>query len=124
LNYLELPDKPFCTQEQVLAGTWVKYNNNSGMVMREEGTPNHDVIQAFSHWTYEFTRANIMIVDCQGVYDNRGKIFTLSDPAVHCKDVTRFGGTNLGKDGFKRFFKTHICNDICSHLSLTMPTFD
>jgi hypothetical protein len=108
LNYLELPDKPFCTQEQVLTGTWVKYNNNSGMVMREEGTPNHDVIQAFSHWTYEFTRANIMIVDCQGVYDERGNTFTLSDPAVHCKDVTRFGGTNLGKEGFKMFFKTHI----------------
>jgi hypothetical protein len=38
---------------------------------------------------------------------------------VHCVDILRFGGNNMGVTGFKRFFKTHRCNSYCRELSLT-----
>ena len=59
-----------------------------------EGT-NHDVIQAFSHWTHHITEGTMIVVDCQGVYTKATNSFMLTDPALHCKDVTRFGGTNV-----------------------------
>jgi Fe2+ transport system protein B len=40
------------------------------------------------------------------VHDAASNTFTLTDPAVHCKDVLRFGATNLGTSGFEHFFKT------------------
>lgn len=123
VQYLERPGAPFCTQEALLAaGTWVKYNNNSGMVLRKDGSAPHDVIQTFSHWTYHRTGGELMIVDCQGVYNAGDSSFVLTDPAVHCQDILRFGGTNLGKEGFKRFFKSHKCNAYCAELGLSMPT--
>ena len=57
------------------------------------------------------------VVDLQGV-KNGGWIFRLTDPVIHCKDVTRFGRTNLGEKGMERFFTTHKCNEICSLMDL------
>jgi len=124
VQYLERPGTPFCTQEQVLpVDEWHKYNNNSGMVLRKEGVE-HGIVQTFSHWSYTHSGGELMIVDCQGVYHSPTNTFKLTDPAVHCKDVLRFGGTNLGKDGFIRFFKSHECNAHCRKLGLTKPKFE
>jgi hypothetical protein len=47
---------------------------------------------------------------------------TSADPAIHCIDeVPRFGDTNLKQSGMDGFFKSHVCNDICRALRLTMP---
>ena len=97
LQYLERPDTPYCTQEVALEGVWEKYNNNHGLVISNptpDGT-DHDVIQAFSHWTHYVTDGQMVVVDCQGVFNKSKNAFLLTDPALHCKDVTRFGGTNV-----------------------------
>ena len=104
-------------------GAWEKYNNNHGLVTvnpTTQGT-NHDVIQAFSHWTYQITNGHIMVVDVQGVFDKARNLFHLTDPALHCKDVLRFGATNLHKGGFDRFFETHVCNTCCAEMGLLKP---
>eukprot|EP01006_Ploeotia_vitrea_P030947 TRINITY_DN63263_c1_g2_i1.p1 TRINITY_DN63263_c1_g2~~TRINITY_DN63263_c1_g2_i1.p1 ORF type:complete len:681 (+),score=10.69 TRINITY_DN63263_c1_g2_i1:82-2124(+) len=120
LQYLERHETPYCTQEIALDGVWEKYNNNHGLVISNptpQGT-NHDIIQAFSHWTHTITEGTMIVVDCQGVFNKSKNAFLLTDPAIHCKDVTRFGGTNLHVSGISRFFATHKCNSCCKALSL------
>lgn len=68
-----------------------------------------------------------MIVDLQGVImtDTKGrKRIMLTDPAIHCTDLLRFGRTNLGEEGMKAFFSRHVCNEICQKLGLIVPTSD
>ncbi|KAK0747732.1 hypothetical protein B0T21DRAFT_379721 [Apiosordaria backusii] len=88
-------------------GVYVKYNNNGGYV--KEDTPNDSfnrVAQAFSHFTFERSWGNFMVVDLQGV----GNLLT--DPVVHTRDPNRFklNDLNMNSDGFKFFFATHFCN--------------
>ena len=45
----------------------------------------------------------------QGVARDDG--YVLTDPCIHCKD-DRFGTTNFGEVGIKRFFRTHQCNQV------------
>ena len=101
--------------EPFIEGTYVKYNNNCGYV--NEDSPNNEfnkAAQAFSHFTFERSQGSFLVSDLQGV----GRLLT--DPAIHTLDPERFklAETNLGKEGFKFFFATHVCNDICSKLGL------
>ena len=110
--------KPFyCSQEPLIEGPYVKYNSNNGFVNKDEYASS---LNAFSHWTYQVTDHYLMVVDLQGVktVSEAGPKFILTDPAVHCKDVTRFCSTNLGNDGMRRFFRTHVCNSICRAMNL------
>ena len=110
--------KPFyCSQEPLIEGPYVKYNSNSGFVNKDEYAAS---LNAFSHWTYQVTAGYLMVVDLQGVKTTSptASKFTLTDPALHCKDVTRFCSTNLGNDGMHRFFRTHHCNIICKTMDL------
>ncbi|CAH0051088.1 unnamed protein product [Clonostachys solani] len=70
--------------------------------------------QAFSHFTFERSWGTILVCDLQGV---RG---VLTDPAIHIANTNRFrlADTNLNKEGFKFFFSTHVCNDVCRKLEL------
>jgi hypothetical protein len=107
---LELVDRPghvYAGMEEFIPGEYIKYSNNQGMVMTERNTP-----QAFSHFTYEKSNHQILIIDVQGV----GDFYT--DPQVHCVDVKSFGVGNLGKRGMDYFLNTHKCNAICDHLAL------
>jgi len=90
-----------------------KWTNNTSFVNKDSYS---ETIVAFSHWTYEKTGGYLMICDLQGVQENG--TYVLTDPAMHCVDVLRFGTTNLGTDGMKKFFKTHRCNDVCRKLGL------
>jgi len=113
--------RPYATMEDQLLGIWERFNNNTGYCApfpTDDGT-NHETVQAFSHWTYDITDGNMIVVDCQGTFDAQHQVFHLTDPAVHCVDILRFGGNNMGVTGFKRFFKTHRCNSYCRQLSLT-----
>lgn len=101
--------------EPFLDGTYVKYNNNSGYVNDEApGDTFHEAAQAFSHFSFERSRGRFLVADLQGV----GGILT--DPAVHTRDRERFklADTNLGEAGFKFFFATHTCNQVCERLAL------
>ena len=93
--------------ERKLAGEYVKHNNNSGFVQRGRNTP-----QAFSHFTYENSGREMMVVDIQGCGD------CYTDPQIHTFVGGQFSG-DLGTDGILAFFKTHKCNELCRELGLT-----
>ena len=112
--------QPFMCLEEKLNGTFEKYNSNSGYCApspTEHGT-NHEAVQAFSHWTHHITDGYCMVVDCQGVYDRSTNTFTLTDPALHCRNVLRFGKTNLATVGMDDFFQGHVCNRVCAAFRL------
>ncbi|KAM0558116.1 hypothetical protein ACHAPJ_005283 [Fusarium lateritium] len=108
-------DADYISLEPFIEGDYVKYNNNCSYV--NEDNPEDEfnkAAQAFSHFTYERSWGSFLVCDLQGV----GHVLT--DPAIHTLDSERFrlADTNLGKEGFKFFFATHTCNDICEKLEL------
>ncbi|RYG99200.1 hypothetical protein EON65_50520 [archaeon] len=123
-------DQPFMICEQRVcsdASKFEKYNNNTGFVEMNP-TPVHDTIhdavQAFSHWTYCYTKQEMLIVECQGVYNRDDNEFLLTDPAVHSIQMQKFGSTNMAVEGYIKFFRTHKCNSYCKALKLKPPSKD
>jgi hypothetical protein len=75
LEFVDRPDKPLYHIENFIEGNYVKYNSNSGYVLGDDAqrhTP-----QAFSHFTFERSGHELMVVDIQGV----GDLYT--DPQIH-----------------------------------------
>mgnify|MGYP003385901497 CR=1 FL=1 len=137
----------FCHQEAYLDGIFEKFNSNSGYVLPSPSPDSHcrhEILQAFSHWTHVHTHGLLMVVDLQGVFQAGVSRFVLTDPALHCESspdtshslgvlypgvinpqepeaqaqLLRFGSTNHGIAGFKRFYNTHKCNIYCRHLGI------
>ncbi|CAJ0955373.1 unnamed protein product, partial [Mesorhabditis belari] len=109
LQILDLPGEPLYHLEHYIEGDYVKYNSNSGFVSDlQRKTP-----QAFSHFTFERSGHQMIVVDVQGV----GDLYT--DPQIHTVNGTEYGDGNLGTRGMALFFHSHICNDICHMLCLT-----
>ncbi|XP_073884099.1 eukaryotic elongation factor 2 kinase isoform X6 [Macaca fascicularis] len=80
------PGKPLFHLEHYIEGKYIKYNSNSGFV-RDDNirlTP-----QAFSHFTFERSGHQLIVVDIQGV----GDLYT--DPQIHTETGTDFGDGNL-----------------------------
>lgn len=51
--------------EECITGEFRKFNNNNG----EEISPTNlleETMLAFSHWTYEYTRGELLVLDLQG----------------------------------------------------------
>ncbi|CAL9701976.1 unnamed protein product [Knipowitschia caucasica] len=102
--------------EECITGEFRKFNNNNG----EEIVPTsllEETMLAFSHWTYEYTRGELLVLDLQGV----GEILT--DPSV-IKSGEKgsydmiFGPANLGDDAIRNFRAKHHCNSCCRKLRL------
>eukprot|EP00092_Neocalanus_flemingeri_P012286 GFUD01013244.1.p1 GENE.GFUD01013244.1~~GFUD01013244.1.p1 ORF type:complete len:679 (-),score=176.64 GFUD01013244.1:244-2280(-) len=87
-----------------------KWNTNFGAVNIDE-----QLIQAFSHWTYDITGGFLVVVDLQGI--ERSNEYGLTDPCINCKEP-RFGSTNMGEVGIQEFFRTHKCNSVCKTMGL------
>lgn len=83
--------------ETVLEGKFTKWCNNLDYWDEEVLS---ECLLNFCRWTHQISNGYLMVADLQGVQtDNE---FLLTDPVVLCKDVTRFGSTNLGEDAMKR----------------------
>ncbi|CAG8542953.1 7096_t:CDS:2, partial [Dentiscutata heterogama] len=67
-----------------------RFNTNSGII-----TDFHSALEAFAHFTYQYTKGYLVVYDLQGVNLDKNKEFLLTDPAIHCIDVSRFGVTNF-----------------------------
>ncbi|KAM9330708.1 transient receptor potential cation channel subfamily M member 6 [Gastrophryne carolinensis] len=104
------------TIEKYLTGEFCKYNNNNG----DEITPTtllEEALLSFSHWTYEYTRGELLVLDLQGVGEN------LTDPSVIKPEDKQsrgmvFGPANLGEDALTNFVSKHCCNSCCQKLRL------
>ncbi|XP_067839182.1 transient receptor potential cation channel subfamily M member 6 isoform X2 [Heptranchias perlo] len=104
------------TLEKYMSGQFRKYNNNNG----DELIPTNlleETMLAFSHWSYEYTRGELLVLDLQGVGEN------LTDPSViKAEEKTSqemvFGPANLGEEAIRNFTVKHHCNTCCKKLKL------
>ncbi|GBC01278.1 hypothetical protein RclHR1_04120008 [Rhizophagus clarus] len=102
----------YYTIEPRLNSGYKRFNANTGII-----TELHHTLEAFAHFTYEYTKGYLVVCDLQGI-ELDGE-FLLTDPAIHCVDPLRFGRTNFGKEGINQCFLTnHKCNEICKKLRL------
>ena len=99
--------------ESFITGRIVKFNNNSGVVC-----PNTPHMQAFSHFTYVRSGKTLLVCDLQGVQE--GHRVLLTDPAIHSRTApgNKYGSMDGGYNGIQKFFKTHICSDVCRAMGL------
>ncbi|XP_068422965.1 transient receptor potential cation channel subfamily M member 6 isoform X2 [Clinocottus analis] len=107
------------TIERNMSGDFRKYNNNTG----EEITPCcslEEMLLAFSHWTYEYSCRELLVLDIQGVGEE------LTDPTVIMADAQSgrrgemlFGPDNLGDAAISSFLQKHSCGGCCRRLGLT-----
>ncbi|XP_035496135.1 transient receptor potential cation channel subfamily M member 6 isoform X4 [Scophthalmus maximus] len=106
------------TIERNMSGDFRKYNNNTG----EEITPYcslEEMLLAFSHWTYEYSGREMLVLDIQGVGEE------LTDPTVVMADNQSgnrgemlFGPDNLGDAAVNGFRQKHSCGICCRRLGL------
>uniref|UniRef100_A0A8C9S6G9 non-specific serine/threonine protein kinase n=1 Tax=Scleropages formosus TaxID=113540 RepID=A0A8C9S6G9_SCLFO len=114
------------TLEECIVGEFRKFNNNNG----DEIVPSsllEESMLAFSHWSYEYTRGELLVLDLQGVGE------TLTDPSViktlvsvKCKwspgsiywSAFMFGPANLGDKAMRSYRAKHHCSSCCRELGL------
>lgn len=102
-------ETPVYGGESLIQGTYIKHSDNNGYVNNSSlrNTPH-----AFSHFSYEASSRQLIIVDIQGV----GDYYT--DPQIHSIGSQGFGLGNLGEAGIQKFLSSHKCNSICQYLGL------
>ncbi|KAG7490468.1 transient receptor potential cation channel subfamily M member 7-like isoform X1 [Solea senegalensis] len=106
------------TIERNMPGEFRKYNNNTG----EEIAPCcslEETLLAFSHWTFEYSNRELLVLDIQGVGEE------LTDPTVIMAENQSgnrgemlFGADNLGDAAVRGFLQKHSCSSCCRRLGL------
>ena len=109
--------------ERYMAGEFVKLTNNLNYVTKQGLVS--DLVLAFSHFTYQASNQQLVIVDIQGWIpaSNQTGCTFLTDPQIHSAVYNCFGTGNFGRIGIKIFFnRMHPqCNDLCKALRLDRP---
>ncbi|KAL3842986.1 hypothetical protein ACJMK2_020954 [Sinanodonta woodiana] len=106
----------YVTIEPFLEGKYKKFNSNGGY---EDSY--HDLMLAFSHWTWSISGHQFMVCDLQGIETKRK--YVLTDPAVHSLEQI-YGMTDLGVVGMELVLANHNCNRLCRKLGLENPVAD
>ena len=86
-------EERYC-MEEILPGaadSFEKFSNNTGYWNEDEINQS---LLLFTQFTHTITGGYLMVTDLQGV--RQGNRYILTDPAILCTDLTRFGQTNLG----------------------------
>jgi hypothetical protein len=110
----------FCA-EAWLKGHFVKLNSNAGFVNEIDYSEHSEIAQAFSHYTFDLSHGELLVVDLQGICGGEGSdlYFLLTDPQVHSRGAfERFGHGDLGDEGICAFFQKHRCGAYCRKLKL------
>jgi len=110
----------FCG-EKWLKGHFVKLNSNAGFVNEADYSEHSTIAQAFSHFTFDQSNGELLVVDLQGICggDETNPYFLLTDPQVHSRGAfERFGNGDLGEPGITAFFQKHRCGEWCQRLHL------
>ncbi|CAG8531940.1 17108_t:CDS:2 [Dentiscutata heterogama] len=115
LQVFFLKDGKQCYNVEQKIERFVRFNSNIGIIVKY-----CPVLEAFAHFTYEFTDGYLYVCDLQGIeLDDR---FILTDPAIHCVNPFKFGKTNFGEKAIKEYFlECHTCNYVCKKLKLSNP---
>jgi hypothetical protein len=118
------------TVEAYIPGEFVKYINNDGECI---DCPNEELDELFlkaqclSHFSYEYSNKELMILDIQGsgysLYDP--EISTSKREVDYSKssnvgDEAYFCAGNLSIVGINEFKKQHICNTFCEMMELSV----
>jgi len=92
-------NRRFCAENLLPTGgsEFTKFSNNTGY-WDDDGLD--ETLLRFTKFTHDITAGFIIVTDLQGV--RKGNTYHLTDPVILCKDVMRFGNTNLGKEFIKK----------------------
>ena len=95
--------------EKVVPGTFEKYTDNDGLCCPKATSR---TVLEFSKWSFEHCLTpsrgfRMMVTDLQGGKDSSG--WVLTDPAILCSDLSRFGPTNYKPEGLD------ICYEAVKH---------
>jgi hypothetical protein len=109
---IDLRTRYYTIEPKLQGAEYKRFNANTGVI-----TELRPALEAFVHFTYQYTKGYLVVCDLQGIELNNE--FLLTDPAIHCIDPLRFGRTNFGENGINQLFLAkHRCNDICKKLKL------
>ena len=85
--------------ESVVDGKFEKWTDNNGCCNPK---PENRTLIEFAKWTYDWTNGFMMATDLQGCQIKKTSLFdvaqegwVLTDPAMLCQDLSRFGPTNF-----------------------------
>ena len=118
VDLVQLPEdeqSQWYTMERFIEGKYEKFNGNNGYVAASTD-PFTAAMQTFSHYTWVKSEKQLLICDLQGVRTGTGVLLT--DPAIHAREFHKYGKTNLGPKGMRKFFETHYCNGFCKEMKL------
>ncbi|BFZ12597.1 hypothetical protein BsWGS_15636 [Bradybaena similaris] len=72
-------------------------------------TNSTSVAQAFSHFSWHYTR-NLIVCGLQGI--SNGHVYTFTNPSIHSIN-SQFGNSDGSVTSIAEFFTYHRCNNIC-----------